>query len=64
MAAAAGGAVGELVELSTEGVARPVMERAYAADAAVMAQGAATSLSPGELTVSARVTGRWRFDRE
>ncbi len=61
MAAAAGGRLGELVELSTQpGEYRPF----FAADVAMarMQAGAApTPVSPGQVTVTASVTGRWRF---
>ena len=60
MAAAAGGSLGALIELSTEGVTRPVPMRAVAADMA-FAAAAPTEIAPDELTVTARVTGRWRF---
>lgn len=60
MAAAAGGRLGELVELTTQpGEYRPF----YAGDMAmrVQASAAPTPVSPGQVTVSASVTGRWRF---
>jgi uncharacterized protein YggE len=60
MAAAAGGGLGSLIELTTEGVTRPVPMRAMAADMAY-ASAAPTEITPDELTVTARVTGRWRF---
>ena len=60
MAVAAGGRLGELVELSTQpGEYRPY----FAGDMMMRAQASAapTPVSPGTVTVTATVTGRWRF---
>lgn len=60
MAAAAGGRLGDLVELSTQpGEYRPF----FAGDVAMRMQAGAapTPVSPGQVTVTASVTGRWRF---
>ena len=61
MAAAAGGRLGELVELTTQpGEYRPF----FAGDQAMMrvqASAAPTPVSPGQVTITANVTGRWRF---
>ncbi len=60
MAAAAGGRLGELIELGTQpGEYRPF----YAGDMAMRMQAGAapTPVSPGAVTVSASVNGRWRF---
>jgi uncharacterized protein YggE len=61
MAAAAGGKLGELVELSTQpGEYRPF----YAGDMAMarmQASAAPTPVSPGQVIVTATVSGRWRF---
>lgn len=60
MAEAAGGRLGELFELGTQpGEYRPF----YAADVAMRMQAGAapTPVSPGAVTVSASVNGRWRF---
>ena len=61
MAAAAGGRLGELVELTTQpGEYRPF----YAGDMLMRAQAmsaAPTPVSPGDVVVTATVTGRWRF---
>jgi hypothetical protein len=62
MAAAAGGRLGDLVELSTQ----PVQYQPYAMDGArfrvaEMSAAAPTPVSPGSVTVYATVTGRWRF---
>jgi hypothetical protein len=60
MAEAAGGRLGELIELGTQpGEYRPF----FAADVAMRMQAGAapTPVSPGAVTVSASVNGRWRF---
>ncbi len=59
MATAAGGRLGDLVELTTQpGEFRPY----YAgAEMRMAASAAPTPVSPGAVTVSASVTGRWRF---
>jgi uncharacterized protein YggE len=60
MAAAAGGRLGDLQELSTQaGGVIPFVERRDMAVAAM--QSAAPPITPGEVTVTAIVTGRWRF---
>jgi uncharacterized protein YggE len=59
MATAAGGRLGDLVELTTQqGEIRP-----FYGDVAMRmsASAAPTPVSPGSVTVSASVTGRWRF---
>lgn len=61
MAAAAGGRLGELVELTTQAP----QYRPYAQDGAMyrMAEmsAAPTPVSPGSVSIYATVTGRWRF---
>lgn len=63
MAAAAGGRLGELVELTTQ---QPQYQP-YAMDvaryrmAAEMSVAAPTPVSPGSVSIYATVTGRWRF---
>jgi uncharacterized protein YggE len=62
MAAAAGGRLGDLVELSTQ----PAQYRPFAMDGAAfrmaeMSAAAPTPVSPGSVTIYATVTGRWRF---
>ncbi|HTC44785.1 MAG TPA: SIMPL domain-containing protein [Steroidobacteraceae bacterium] len=62
MASAAGGALGSLLQLSSgQGAGEPVpMMRAFAAAAAV--PGAPpTNIQPGDIHVSATVTGVWRY---
>lgn len=61
MAIAAGGGLGGLVELTTEGAPRPVATmRAMRAEVAYA--DAPTEITPGDLTVTARVVGRWSYD--
>ena len=61
MATAAGGRLGDLVELSTQ----PGEYRPYFAGDMAMARmqsnAAPTPVSPGQVTITATVTGRWRF---
>ena len=60
MARAAGGSLGELLELSTAEMAappRPMLAMVARADA----QQAPTPISPGQQTVMVSVVGRWRF---
>jgi hypothetical protein len=60
MAAAAGGELGTLIELTTEGATRPVM--AMQPMVAEMARAdAPTQITPAALTVTARVVGRWSY---
>lgn len=61
MAVAAGGRLGALLELTTEGATRPVAAmRAMRAEVAYA--DAPTEITPGELTVTARVVGRWSYE--
>jgi uncharacterized protein YggE len=62
MATAAGGRLGELIELTTQ----PGQVRPYAMDGAMyrmaeMSQSAPTPVSPGSVSIYSSVTGRWRF---
>ena len=60
MATAAGGRLGDLIELGTSSP----QYQPYAADVAMYrmaAQSAPTPVSPGTVTVTASVTARWRF---
>lgn len=60
MAKAAGGSLGALIELGTSSP----RYQPYAADVAyrmVAATAAPTPVSPGNVTIGASVTGRWRF---
>jgi uncharacterized protein YggE len=61
-AAAAGGSLGPLIELSTQGISSPQpIYRAMARDMAVTAMAAQTPVEAGEMTVQAVVTVRWQF---
>jgi len=61
MAIAAGGELGILIELTTEGATRPVVAmRAMRTELAYA--DAPTEITPGDLTVTARVVGRWRYE--
>ena len=62
MARAAGGTLGSLLELSTNGPTvppRPMYEMAARAKGAMQAE--PTPVNPGQQTVSVYVTARWRF---
>jgi uncharacterized protein len=59
MAAAAGGTLGELIELST--TQPPVVPFARMEAATMRAAAPETDISPGDLTVDAHVFGRWQF---
>lgn len=64
LARAAGGALGALVQLSTEPAARPVEYASTtfaAASRAPMPGGPETPVSAGELELSVQVQARWRF---
>ena len=62
MATAAGGRLGDLVELSTQpGEYRPYFAAGDMAMARMQASAAPTPVSPGQVTITATVTGRWRF---
>jgi uncharacterized protein YggE len=57
MARAAGGSLGQLLELSTSMPVRPMpMMQTFSARAAVQ-----TPITPGEQSISATVSGRWAF---
>lgn len=62
MARAAGGSLGALIEMSTQGPTvppRPMYEMAALRKGAAMAE--PTPITPGEQTVSVFVTARWQF---
>jgi uncharacterized protein YggE len=63
MAKAAGGSLAQLLELnSTQGYVRPLMERMQMQTADARAANApSTPINPGEIIVTATVTGRWTF---
>jgi uncharacterized protein len=58
MARAAGGKLGALIELSTEQLIPEPMHRM---ESMTRMQDSATPIAPGEITVEARVLGRWAF---
>lgn len=60
IARAAGGALGDLVELSTD-QARPMYEPGPAPFVAMEARAAQPQVNPRDITVSATVHARWRF---
>ena len=60
-AAAAGGSLGPLIELSTQGISGPQPIYRAARDMAVSAMAAPTPVEAGEMTVQAVVTVRWQF---
>jgi len=57
MASTLGGTVGDLVELSTGGGGRPIMQRNFS-ERAVAAK---TEVVPDDLSVTVAVSGRWTF---
>lgn len=61
LARAAGGSIGEMLELSTGQFAQPIIQRDMAMARVSAAAGAATPVEPGEELVRAYVTARWRF---
>lgn len=63
MAKAAGGTLGQLLELTTQdmGGPRPMMMEARTMATAKQAQDVETPITPGEQTVMATVFGRWQF---
>jgi hypothetical protein len=61
MARAAGGSLGDLMELSTGQLSVPIPVRRELMAARGVAGDAATPIEPGEEVVRAQVTARWRF---
>jgi uncharacterized protein YggE len=61
LARAAGGSLGEMLELSTGQLAQPIIQRDMAMARVSAVAGAATPVEPGEELVRAYVTARWRF---
>lgn len=61
LARAAGGSLGELLELTTSGGGRPIPIMRGDAMMRVEATAAATPIEPGEEVVRELVTARWRF---
>lgn len=61
MAAAAGGRVGELLDLSSDAAVQPPRPMMAMAAGARMADSAPTPVSEGTQTINATVSARWRF---
>ena len=61
MAQAAGGSVGELLELSTQGPTVPPRPMFDVSARGKVAMAEQTPINPGQQTVSVYVTARWRF---
>jgi hypothetical protein len=61
MAQAAGGTIGELVELSTQGPTVPPRPMFDMASSRKVAMAEPTPINPGQQTVNVFVTARWRF---
>lgn len=61
MARAAGGTLGQLLELSTQGPTMPPRPMFDVAGARRMAQAEPTPINPGQQTVSVYVNARWQF---
>ena len=62
LARAAGGTLGRLIALNSVGVSQPFnRDFTVLAAASVRAPGAPTNINPGELNITAMVSGRWEF---
>lgn len=61
MAAAAGGSIGRLLEMTSGQSIQPPQPMMMARAGFAMAEDAATPIEPGELSTSAFVTARWEF---
>jgi uncharacterized protein YggE len=61
MARAAGGSLGALVELSTQGPTVPPRPMYDMAARGKIAQAESTPMNPGEQTITVYVAGRWQF---
>ncbi|MEO6527127.1 MAG: SIMPL domain-containing protein [Gemmatimonadaceae bacterium] len=61
MAQAAGGTIGELIELSTQGPTIPPRPMFDVAQRTKMAMAEATPINPGQQTINVFVSARWRF---
>lgn len=61
LARAAGGSLGRLIALNSGGVSQPFPRDMMLAGGQARAAGAPTNIVPGELNISAMVSGRWEF---
>lgn len=61
IARAAGGSLGRLIALNSGGVSQPFAREMYNPNLLAAAASVATRIVPGELTVTALVSGRWEF---
>ena len=62
MARAAGGSLGQLIEVNTQDMGpRPMMQQTYMRAAKAEAADVQTPITPGEQTVTAMVHARWQF---
>ncbi|NKB89582.1 MAG: DUF541 domain-containing protein [Acidobacteria bacterium] len=62
IATAAGGSLGDVIELTTQGNVSPMPEVRRFRAVEAMAADVPTVVTPGALTISAYVNGRWRFE--
>jgi uncharacterized protein YggE len=61
LARAAGGTLGRLIALNSGGVSQPFPRDIMLASGQARAAGAPTNIVPGELNITAMVSGRWEF---
>jgi uncharacterized protein YggE len=61
LARAAGGNLGRLIALNSGGVSQPFPRDIMLAGGMARAAGAPTNIAPGELNITAMVSGRWEF---
>jgi uncharacterized protein YggE len=61
LARAAGGSLGRLIALNSGGVSQPFPRDFMLAGGSARVAGAPTNIVPGELNVTAMVSGRWEF---
>lgn len=61
LARAAGGSLGRLIGLNSGGVSQPFPRDIMFAGGQARAAGAPTNIVPGELNITAMVSGRWEF---
>jgi uncharacterized protein len=61
LARAAGGSLGRLIALNSGGASQPFPRDFVLAGGQARAAGAPTNIAPGELNITATVSGRWEF---